>query len=458
MASDTSLADEKIRTMRGDLKKARMGSRTAPIVRRRDGQGKKRLAEIIDRAEVGEGSVLRSLRATPLRPSSSEASQKPPTLKPPITKPPGNLDELLPIEEGGVSKNIIDLEKNRQGSPPPNLPGIKAPSPPKEPPPKPVPQPKAIPPAPIKKQERPTAEGLEEDEKPQETPEELLDFSTPSSVPPKDVVKSPPPKDLVPPSSEPSKPASRQGGRKFVIALVALVAVGSVTGFLIWNFLIAGEEEPLIVTPPAEEQVVEAPNPLVPADFETIIQSAEEMRALEFSSGSPETVVYAPYYLEDEKKFANPEELFAVLDMQAPSPLFRLLDDAVTPYVYIPGDEERERCGGEGIADSSCFSPRLGVVLHATLANVTLIRGVMEDWERTMAQDLRPMVFGNPSLPPSEFSSATYRGIPVRFINLPISTTAINYALTDSFIVIATSKNSLYNVLDGIIEITGGTN
>jgi len=451
MAAEDSPAGDSIRTMREDLKKARMGSRPAL-------QGKKRLAEIIDHAEGGEGVILRSQP----------------------TKPTQNLDDLLPIEpakspEGnqagppqseGLGGDIVG------GSPPPNLPGVRAPTPPPaeqprpeaaEPPAekpdsvprttaKPTPRSAGIAFGDAKPIQKPvTPHGLEEDEEPQETPEELLDLSTP------------PPKVDRPLAGTPVSPQDitdngKPGPWKFVAALVAIIAVGSVTGFLVWNFLITGGEES---TPPPEDSQllaeIKAPNPLFPADFEAIVKSPGEVRALESSSGSPESVIYTPYYFEDKKKFANPEELFAALNMRAPSPFFRLLNEAVSPYVYIPGTEEQERCEQEGITSRSCFSPRLGMIFHVTPVNLDLVRGVMEDWESTMAQDVRPMVFGNPSLPPTEFSSATYRGIAVRFINLPTSTTAVNYALTDSFVVIATSKNSLYNVLDRIIEITGGT-
>jgi len=436
----------KVRTMAEDMRKAERPSEEKTSERLR-------LEKIMDGADGGAQDILKDLKSPSLHKEKRSSS----------------LDVLLPIEKtpprteaATIKPKIpsIPIEKSAGGRPPTNLPGVPKVSETRiediAPKPQPTPIKPKVPEVPIVEVSeepkvvlpksdlaaKPTGEE-DLDGKPKETPEELLTLSLKETS--RDEL---PPKETAPRETKPkSKPF------KFAAILGVIFLVAGLLGFSYWNFFIKEGDTEQVIPPPTQSTNLIAPLPLFPANFEVIIRAKEQVRNFEFSSPTLESITYIALYLEDKEKFPNPEELFTALDIQAPAPLFRLLNDAATLYVYAPGIAEKEACEQKGASGVDCHSSRLGVVFHMSLENVPLINGVMKDWENTLAQDARPFVFGTPSLPSGEFQSAEYRNIPIKYIHLPTSDTAVNYAIVDQFVIIATSKNSLYKVMDTIIEM-----
>ncbi len=76
-------------------------------------------------------------------------------------------------------------------------------------------------------------------------------------------------------------------------------------------------------------------------------------------------------------------------------------------------------------------------------------------WEETMVNDIRPLIFKNEILKSAteEFQDNTYKGVTVRYINFPTSDLSVDYAIIDNKLIITTSKDSMYAVIDTLIFV-----
>lgn len=267
------------------------------------------------------------------------------------------------------------------------------------------------------------------------------------------------------------KPLPRSA--KFLIATVGVLAGIFVIGFIYWGIFIKNNP-PAAPRPdgniPAVEDIT-SPKPLLAIDAEVTLrfETGESktsllgrVRALENFQQDPDTLVAVDIYDDSKKGFANTADFLSYLSFRMPESIRQSLEETPMLYLYTPATEEKEKCTEGAVIEASCFSPRLGVVFPIK-AGVTQeeLKNALALWEETLVADFASLILGNPRLPENiAFASATYGGkditykatLPVRFINLPISTTALNYAVADGFLVLATSKNSLYEALDRIVQ------
>ncbi|OGZ34333.1 MAG: hypothetical protein A2Y98_00300 [Candidatus Portnoybacteria bacterium RBG_19FT_COMBO_36_7] len=96
---------------------------------------------------------------------------------------------------------------------------------------------------------------------------------------------------------------------------------------------------------------------------------------------------------------------------------------------------------------SSAPEYRLALVLRQK--NKSALEQIMQEWEETLLEDMKPMVLGQPEEPATaEFVSTVYRNGFFRYKNLPIKTTTINYTIYQDLIILGTSKNSIFYVYD----------
>lgn len=61
-----------------------------------------------------------------------------------------------------------------------------------------------------------------------------------------------------------------------------------------------------------------------------------------------------------------------------------------------------------------------------------------------------PALTGRPNLAPGSFNSGVYNDVPLRYLNLSGSSAALDYAFVDKYLLIATSKEAMFNLLDTV--------
>ena len=91
---------------------------------------------------------------------------------------------------------------------------------------------------------------------------------------------------------------------------------------------------------------------------------------------------------------------------------------------------------------------RFGIVIEM-LENSILIQE-LKDWENTMTTDLNPIFLRDeiPSAATEEFQDNVYQGISIRYLNFSTPDLSIDYAIVNNKLIIATSRESMYAVID----------
>ena len=315
------------------------------------------------------------------------------------------------------------------------------------------------------------------------TPEEILGIAPKKSILPPEPPKPPglgkPPissleKIVRPPKEPPKKPAPRirlKGlpAPKFILitgilglALVAL-GYGVVTKILPQEPVTAPPPIPKITEPPLPDALIEAdqikPIEIAYISYDALKTKIDALRKEQFLPGS---LAHIPIKLssESEIRYLTLAEIFAALQIDAPP----ILNDYknFTFFLYSQGAEAKKVCTDAGIANKSCYGPRIGIVIElpdleesAFTLNTTSI--VMAEWEKTIVDDLRTIVLTDPQRGIDSggneinvFSLAKYKNFDIRYINLPISTTSIDWMITDSYLVISTSKGAAWAAADNL--------
>ena len=100
-------------------------------------------------------------------------------------------------------------------------------------------------------------------------------------------------------------------------------------------------------------------------------------------------------------------------------------------------------------------SPRqTRLVLILKQKNPETLKQQMSAWESTMVQDLKPMLLENPGKPTSDkFLTRIYNNGTFRYISQPDYTLTINYTVLNGYLIIGTSRESIFYVYD---LISGG--
>jgi hypothetical protein len=96
-------------------------------------------------------------------------------------------------------------------------------------------------------------------------------------------------------------------------------------------------------------------------------------------------------------------------------------------------------------------TPEYRLVLVLEQKDPSGLEQIMTNWEQTMLDDMRPLIFGQPygSASP-EFISTVYHNGSFRYKNLPLKNTTINYFIDQNLIILGTSKNSIFYVYDAL--------
>lgn len=95
---------------------------------------------------------------------------------------------------------------------------------------------------------------------------------------------------------------------------------------------------------------------------------------------------------------------------------------------------------------------RLGLIIAMKEDSLDL---VLRFWEETMKTDLKPLHLGLKDQPVAteEFLDNIYQGVAIRYINFPYPDLSIDYAIIDNQLIIATSRESIYAVIDALLPM-----
>ena len=404
--------------------------------------------------------------------------------------------DILPIEPSPAAKEKISqippkksIPLGGTGAPPPNLPtgepSLARPDPTVE---MVTPEKSAPPaemPAPL-----PPKEDVKPEAKPPITPEEILGIAPKKAILPPEPPKPPeltkPPispleKTVKPSKEQPPKPASRirlktpPSGRaglpapKFILitgalgfALIAL-GYGVVTEILLQEPVTAPPQTLEITEPPLPDALIETtqikPIKIANISYGALKSKIDALQEKRFLAGS---LAHIPIKLssESEIRYLTLVEIFAALQIDAPP----ILNDYknFTLFLYSQDTKAEELCTSAGIADKSCYGPRIGIIIEMpdpgeSALTISTASNVMEEWEKTIVDDLRPLMLAAPQGTVdaqgeeiSAFSFGKHKNFITHYINLPIPTTSVDWLIADSYLVIATSKDAARAAADNL--------
>ena len=139
------------------------------------------------------------------------------------------------------------------------------------------------------------------------------------------------------------------------------------------------------------------------------------------------------------------------LAINFPDKVMSVLTGDYNLFVYLPTNNERVNCQQSLITEKECSGPRLGLVFKLKNGQAKLVKDELDKIPmQGLIHNLNSIFLFNldkMAMP----SDTIYHNIKARYINLPISTMSLDYAVANDYLIIATSKNSFYRVSDKII-------
>lgn len=139
---------------------------------------------------------------------------------------------------------------------------------------------------------------------------------------------------------------------------------------------------------------------------------------------------------------ADDIEIIELLEINIPTNVSNVLEEKYTFFLYA--QKEGNRAG----------------VVVKIIDHEVLVAG-LKDWEEIMEEDLRPIFLGQEPGEPAneEFQDGVYlpageagRGINIRYLNFSEPSLAIDYAVIEDYLIITTSKESMFKTIERILE------
>ena len=97
---------------------------------------------------------------------------------------------------------------------------------------------------------------------------------------------------------------------------------------------------------------------------------------------------------------------------------------------------------------------RLGLIIKINNQADINLSEILKMWELSIRGDLAPLLLQDqiPTAATDEFQDNLYKGVSIRYINFPTPELSIDYAVVENKLIIATSKESIYTVIDRFEE------
>ncbi|MFH2032796.1 MAG: hypothetical protein ABIJ40_19555, partial [Bacteroidota bacterium] len=137
--------------------------------------------------------------------------------------------------------------------------------------------------------------------------------------------------------------------------------------------------------------------------------------------------------LKNEKEFLSLNELFQKLEITPPPYTISNLEENYTLVIY---SQEQGK--------------RLNLVIQ--VKNSEILKQRMKEWESTMLNNFSKFYIDDqPGEKASEaFLIDNYKGIDIRYINLPDTDLTLNYTIRNNLLIIGTSKQAIYSIVDNL--------
>ena len=130
----------------------------------------------------------------------------------------------------------------------------------------------------------------------------------------------------------------------------------------------------------------------------------------------------------------NGFEITEPLEINVPSRVSIALEKDYTFFIY--SQEEGDRAG-----------------FLVKVKDSRILKTALRDWEKTMREDLKAIFLGQELTQPSttEFQDNFYKGLNIRYLNFLNSSLTIDYTIIKDYLIVTTSQESIYRVIDRIL-------
>lgn len=127
---------------------------------------------------------------------------------------------------------------------------------------------------------------------------------------------------------------------------------------------------------------------------------------------------------------------------------------------FFAYSQDRNQSSGSPFNASLSNLGRAGLAVTINATSTEELAKSLKDLEQLMLNGLSILLPGNKNNLPANaaFSDATHNGVAVRYVNLPNSELALDYAILDNKLIFATSKESMFAAIDRIFSINGQMN
>ena len=282
----------------------------------------------------------------------------------------------------------------------------------------------------------------------------------PMEIPEREPIPTPPQNDL-----EIKIPEERSKLPMMIVMIATLVVLIGGAGLGYYWFFVresapiaeqpAAEQQPNVVQIPDQQQtqveapapipeepkVVELPEPAVPTSSiyfdQTAITTVTKLDQSEIVNGlrsDVDAMIGGGAITRHLFKISNPQEKRFALTPE----LLRAMN------IFIPNNVMAELSNIEFVSYKIDSKVRYGLI--AQISNKDNVLAKMKGWEVQSIQDLKQLFMGEPiTIPESpEFSENAYLDFTKRYINLTDSDMSLDYAVSDKYLIIATSKDMMF--------------
>lgn len=291
----------------------------------------------------------------------------------------------------------------------------------------------------------------------------------------------------VPPVSKPKLKPAKKNKLLFLIIFVIVIILGIIGGLLYWlnyirepaTYSVCQDFQCVVIEGKGADQCLsdieclppepEKPIPLISVSGAEIIEvnTGEEDKFLDnlnkiasksSAKGSLRQVLVKKSNTNTkEKSYTSLSEFIDLIGIYMPLSLRTYFGENYTLFTYTPSAdmEEYYQCQESNIITSDCYGSRLGLVIE--LSDIAKAKQELLNWEPVMLNDLKPFILANASSTQEiifqDSTEPNYKDADfIRYINLPISSISIDYAIKNNLLIIATSKNSLRAAIDILNE------
>lgn len=291
------------------------------------------------------------------------------------------------------------------------------------------------------------------------------------------------------------KPKKKLFTNKLMITLSAIILLTVILGgglFLYTSKKDSGEKNQItkdkeIIKPPTDEEkfVPIPPASLITPDFvqELIINDTGQttlkntLDSLDSTIYPNNSITYLPIrvkgiFIEGKAQYLDAEMFFSSLNIVPPADFFDIVDSNFMLYIYGSGDEERIICQNNLISQNSCYGPRLGMVFQALenkenelLALVDTFKEIIETTNldililNSIAQFSEEGTiffieeYQSTSVETEQVVEVSYTNLLMpSYNNLQLSATSLDFAVVNNMLIIGTSKNAVFSMIDKILS------